>query len=141
VPVYVLIHPAPSLPSGVTSGLVVSLLVHQVRQGRPSLQVTRIGGWTLLVSVAMALFQPMLGVWGLLGAWLGGTTAALGWVLAIDVLRYLVFIPLFLAAWLVEKAYGLLAWLPRILVGVLSGLMGGAWRLIKGIAEAFRDIK
>lgn len=48
--------------TGVAAGLVVSLLVHQVRSGLPP-RPTPTATWMLVLAPLLALHQPVLGIW------------------------------------------------------------------------------
>jgi hypothetical protein len=129
------------LPAAVACGLVASLLVHQFREGVRPLLITRTSWAALTLLPALSAVQPMLGPWGLAGGCVGGALAALTWDPLLEVLRVCVFLPLFLAAAVLEAVGGVAGAAPRVVAQALSVVLVFAWRLLAAVAGAFREIR
>ncbi|KAG1678985.1 hypothetical protein FOA52_013048 [Chlamydomonas sp. UWO 241] len=138
-----LMQPTPESIAGpaVACGLAASLLVHQLREGIRPLVVTRTSWAALTLLPALSAVQPMLGPWGVAGGCVGGALAALTWSPLLSVLRVCVFLPLFLAAAVLEAVGDVAGAAPRVVAQALSAVLVFAWRVLAAVAGAFRAFR
>ncbi|KAG2448434.1 hypothetical protein HYH02_006326 [Chlamydomonas schloesseri] len=121
---------------GAALGLEAAVAVRSVRLAG-ELPPLRAGGLALVaVAVAMAVYQPLVGPWALVGGMVGG---ALSGVLAYDVL-WLLRVVLGVTLLLCITVWDVLTWLPRQLWRLLVAAAMFAWGTVVAIVQAVRGV-
>eukprot|EP00198_Chlamydomonas_reinhardtii_P000379 XP_001689714.1 predicted protein [Chlamydomonas reinhardtii] len=121
---------------GAALGLEAAVVVRSLRLAG-ELPPLRAGGVALVgVAAAMAVYQPLVGPWALVGGVVGG---ALSGVLAYDVL-WLLRVVLGVTMLLCITAWDVLTWLPRQLWRVLVAVAAFAWGTVVAFVQAVRGV-
>ncbi|GIL85228.1 hypothetical protein Vretimale_10719 [Volvox reticuliferus] len=131
-----------SQPSGIAGlgaavGLEVAVAIRCWRYTRGKLMPPTITCICLLcVAVMMAVYQPLVGPWGILGGILGGALSA---VLAYDIL-YVMRVVIAVTILLGVGAWNLLTWLPRTVWRLVVGVSVVVWGTLVAILQALRGV-
>lgn len=116
-----------------SKGDVIDVLSDDEQEGAIS---TRMGYTCGIAAVLLGLYQPMLGVWGILGGMLGGVLAALSmpWVMA--ALQSTLLFTLVL----VHRVWGFARSIPRLLITSVIGLGRAVYLFAVELIKAVRQV-
>ncbi|GIL55463.1 hypothetical protein Vafri_11006 [Volvox africanus] len=90
----------------------------------------------LCVATLMAVYQPLVGPWGILGGVLGGALSA---VVAYDIL-YIMRVVIAITLLLGVGAWNLLTWLPRTVWRFVVGVSVVVWGTLVAVLQALRGV-